>query len=73
MRGVSDGMGERGNVVVQGRTVDAGLEVLVACFAAQIAYALLLVDLDGHGRFVVTEYAFERRRESFALGRVRDG
>lgn len=53
-----------------GLTVNAGLEVLVACFAGEVADALLLVDLDGHGGLVVAKDALEGHGESFALGCV---
>lgn len=52
------------------RTIRAGLEVLPARLAAQVADAGLLVDLDGDGGLVAAEEAAEGGREGFALKRM---
>lgn len=49
------------------RTVNAGLEVLMADFAGQFTSAALLVKLDCDGVFMVTEQTWERSCQWFAL------
>ena len=50
-----------------GEVVDAGLEVLAADFAVELADAELLVQLDNDGLFVVAEEAGEGRGQGFTL------